>query len=155
MDGWIRIGTEIEDDGYTAQIAKMEDDLDTLEQEFEVLSKAKPYENQKEDLLDYAAKIEKTKRQLDKLQQKQEELDRAGYDGLLESIDGVNSKLVGTISKVAKWGLALFGVRTAYNLIRNAVSTVSDYNDEVKNKIEMFQRKTDEINQRKQMQKMR
>ena len=52
------------------------------------------------------------------------------------NIDKINNGLSQTLKKVAKWGLALFGIRTAYNAIRGAMSTLSQYDTQTASNIE-------------------
>lgn len=59
-----------------------------------------------------------------------------GFEKIKTSIDDVNKGLSRTIKKVAKWGLALFGIRTAYNVVRNAMSTLSQYDDQMASNIQ-------------------
>ena len=40
------------------------------------------------------------------------------------------------IKKVAKWGLAIFGIRSAYMTVRSAMSTLSQYNEDLAKKLE-------------------
>lgn len=52
------------------------------------------------------------------------------------NIDKINNGLSQTLKKVARWGLALFGIRTAYNAIRGAMSTLSQYDTQMADNIE-------------------
>lgn len=52
------------------------------------------------------------------------------------SIGKVGSSFKGVLNKVKKWGLALFGIRSAYMFIRQAMSTLSQYNQDLANKIQ-------------------
>lgn len=51
------------------------------------------------------------------------------------SIDKIGNSINSVIKKVAKWTLALFGVRAVYGAIRQAMSIVSGYNDDINNKL--------------------
>ena len=48
----------------------------------------------------------------------------------------MSSGLTNTVKKVARWGLAIFGIRTAYNAVRTAVSAITSENETLKNQIE-------------------
>lgn len=51
-------------------------------------------------------------------------------------IESVGNSINKVIKKVAKWTLALFGVRAVYGFIRQSVSLVSSYNDKIAGKLE-------------------
>lgn len=73
----------------------------------------------------------------DKIQETSQKIKQVkGFEKIKTSIEDVNKGLSKTIKKVAKWGLALFGIRTAYNLVRNAISTLSQYDDQMADNIE-------------------
>lgn len=121
-DGWIIIGTRLETKGFEKQIQKLEDDLDTLEQEYEALSKAKPYDRQKEDLMELSAKIEKTKNQIISLRKQQNDVNTKGFREFSDSLGNA-------IKRIGKMAIAVFGIRTAFNAVRNAINIISQ-NDE-------------------------
>lgn len=56
-----------------------------------------------------------------------------------KSIDDVNNKMAGTIKRVAKWALAVFAVESAYGFVRNAISTLTGYNDQLAADVEYIQ----------------
>lgn len=55
------------------------------------------------------------------------------------SLDGMNKGLKGIVNKVIRWGLAVFGVRTAYNAIRSAMNIISQYDDNLNANIKYIQ----------------
>lgn len=71
-DGKVVIKTALDTKSFDAQIKKVEDELDTLEQEYEILQKSEPVNS--ELLLEYASDIEKTKNKLVDLYSKQDKL---------------------------------------------------------------------------------
>lgn len=56
-----------------------------------------------------------------------------------KSIDDSNKKIGNTIKKVAKWALAVFAVESAYGFIRNSISILSGYNDQLAADVEYIQ----------------
>ena len=73
----------------------------------------------------------------DKIQETSKKLNQVkGFEQIKNEINEVNKGFVKTIKKVAKWGLALFGVRSAYNAIRGAMSTLSQYDTQMADNIE-------------------
>jgi phage-related protein len=59
-----------------------------------------------------------------------------GYAKVKEEISSINDKMSGAIRKVAKWALAVFSVRSAYSLVRQASSTLSQYNEQYASDLE-------------------
>lgn len=139
MDGEVTIKVGLDTKDFRSQIAKVESDLDTLEQEYQALSKASPYANQKEDLLDYASKIEKTRNQLNSLYKKQSQIDRQGLSNIQSNLDNIGSSVEKTIKKVGKMALAVFGLRSAYLAVRKAASTLAQYNEQIGADLEYIQ----------------
>lgn len=86
--------------------------------------------------------LEKIESSLERNKKKQEEwnskiskmndsLAKTDLKGLDSNIDNINKSITNTVKKVGKWTLALFGVRSAYSAIRNAASTLSQYNKQI------------------------
>lgn len=59
-----------------------------------------------------------------------------GFDNIKNSVDKINNGISGVIKKVIKWSLAVFSVRSAYNLIRQASSTLAQYNEQYASNLE-------------------
>lgn len=125
MDGFVIIGTELETKNFDKQIEDLENKLDTLEKEYEVLEKASPYKGQEEDLIKIRSQIEKTKNSIIGLRKQQLKLNENNF------FQNASSSLDGILKKVAKWGLALFGIRSAYSFISRSMSTLSQYNEQI------------------------
>lgn len=112
------------------------------------------YEQQASELAgeyaDVFYQLENIDNELNDIHQQQEGVNKkvAEYREELEKISntkvGINVKEINDatkgftkmIKKVAKWGLALFGIRAAYGAIRSAMSIVTQYNDELAKKVE-------------------
>ena len=73
--------------------------------------------------------------QLENNRKKQDELNKRLKLPNIE-FDKANKGLTKTIKKVAKLGLAIFGVRSAYMAVRSAMNTISQYEDGMKNNID-------------------
>lgn len=59
-------------------------------------------------------------------------LDKAKKLGSIkDNLTGISSETSNILTKVAKWGLAIFSVRSAYMFVRQAVSTISQYNERI------------------------
>ena len=59
-----------------------------------------------------------------------------GFDNIKNGLEKINNSMSGVIKKVIKWSLAVFSVRSAYNLIRQASSTLAQYNDQYASNLE-------------------
>lgn len=57
---------------------------------------------------------------------------RLGNVGVTSYLKDIGKHLTATIKKVGKWALAVFGLRTAYTAIRQAMSTLSQYDEQLK-----------------------
>ena len=62
-----------------------------------------------------------------------------GLDDINGKIDGINNSIKSTIKKVSKWTLAIFGIRSAYTAIRNAMGTISQYDDKMSANVNYMQ----------------
>lgn len=131
-DGWLRISTEIETKEFDAQIdyienqmAEIEDKLKQADMGFDV-----------GDVSKLEAQYEKLGNQLITLKQKQEDLNKADLKKLEKSIDNIGNSTSKTIKKVGKWALAVFSVRSAYMFVRQAVSKLSQYNEQLASDLE-------------------
>ena len=71
-----------------------------------------------------SVKYEKQQNQLEDIKRKYEEINKGDLNGISKSLDKV-------VRKVGKWALAVFGVRSAYMFIRQAMSTLSQYNEQL------------------------
>lgn len=52
-----------------------------------------------------------------------------------KGIDNIGNSVEKVTKKVGRWALAVFGIRSAYLFIRQAMSTLSQYNDDLANKL--------------------
>ena len=104
--------------------SKMEKTMDTNNLKLDEIHK-KMEENTKEQQR-LNEEIAKTTEQLEKA--------KSGFD-LKGAIDNVGQSISNITKKVVRWGLAVFGVRSAYMFVRQAMSTLSQYNEDLANKI--------------------
>jgi len=131
MDGYVTIGTELDTKSFDKQIASLEVKLKHLEEDREILASQKTIsESDLELLKQYDSEIEKTSNQIIGLRQKQNDLVKQ------DVFSGMSFHLDGIIKKVAKWGLALFGIRSIYSAIRQSMSTLSQQDENLASQIE-------------------
>lgn len=139
--------------GENAGINGYIEDAEKLKKEYSELVQA--FEEQGIDLNSYGAKkkLEELKDEFDTVKRFARELFGVDIGNIEEaeqvtkkisinveeikkSLDGIGTGVNKTIKKVLKWGLAIFSVRSAYMFVRQAASTLSQYNEDLKNKIE-------------------
>ena len=117
---------------YGRQVAQKQQEIDLLKQEEDAYDKTLgqleevkyKLEENKEAQEEWNKRIEETKERL------------AQADSIKGALNDIGTSIKGTIKKTLKWGLAIFSVRSAYMFIRQAASTLSQYNDELRSKIE-------------------
>lgn len=140
MDGKVVIGTELDTKSFEAQIKQVERELDLLERSADESSIPEQFRRSEEEANKLNAEIEKTRNKLGNLRKKQLELENKNINTNWQNISGiinnVNGGLSDTVKKVARWGLALFGIRSAYNAIRGAMSILSQYDEQMADNIE-------------------
>lgn len=157
MDGSVVIGTDLDTENFDAQMRYIEDKLNNIGDQLKQADMG--YEVG--DVLKLEAEYERLSNKLVRLRKNKEDFGKEKistqmFDGIKEKIDNVGHSLknlpakvnfngvskqinsvgksmTGLVKNVFKWGLALFGIRTAYNAIRSAMSTVSQYNEGIAN----------------------
>lgn len=133
MDGYVQIGTKLDTKDFDAEIKYIELQLEeistvlkdeTIEYEFRIKNEAE------------ASRLAK---QLDKLKQKQADLNKTDLTEVQKNIGKVGNSVSKTISKVGKWALAVFGVRSAYMFVKQSASTLAQYNEQIASDLEYMQ----------------
>lgn len=133
MDGWIKLGTKLDTKSFDKQIEEVEEELKQLEN---ILSKKKELNLSGEEIRKYEIDIEKLVNKLIDLKKKQEDLNKNDLKDVKKDIENIGDSTSKTIKKVSKWALAVFGIRSAYMFVRNSISTLSQYNEQLAADIE-------------------
>lgn len=128
MDGYVQIGTKLDTKSFDAQIKEVEYELEQIEFE---LSKKKELRLDTRTISQYEEKAEKLNNRLLELRQKQEDLNKTNLTNVQKSMENVSDTTSKTIKKVGKWALAIFSVRSAYMVVRSAVSSLTEYNEQL------------------------
>ena len=128
MDGYVVVGTKLDTKDFDAQMKEVQYELDQIEYE---LSKKKELRLDSRTISEYEAKAEKLNNRLIDLRKRQEDLNRSSLKKVQLSMDKISESTGNTIKKIGKWALAIFSVRTAYGVIRSAMSTLSQYNEKM------------------------
>lgn len=135
MDGYVQIGTKLDTKDFDAEINYIESQLDEIEHKL----KRADMGFEVGDTQKLEAQYSRLVKQLDRLQKKQADLNKTDLTEVQKNIDKVGNSVSKTISKVSKWALAVFGVRSAYMFVRQSASTLSQYNEQIASDLEYMQ----------------
>lgn len=138
MDGKVVIGCDLDTRSFDAQIDYVESQMQEIEDKLKQADMGFEVGDTQKLEADYERleiKLDNLRKKQTKLNQEQAQMGKLDLSGVQAGIDNVNNGLNKTIKKVAKWGLAIFGVRSAYMAVRSAMSTISQYEDGMKNNI--------------------
>lgn len=117
---------------YGKQVAQKQQEIDLLKQEEDAYDKT-------------LGQLEQAKYKLEENKEAQEQWNKrigetkerlAHSDGIKTAISDIGTRIKKTLKQTLKWGLAILSIRSAYMMIRQAASTLSQYNDELRTKIE-------------------
>lgn len=131
MDGYVTIGTELDTKDFDREIEHLQKYLKDLEEDYDILSREKPFENQENELKKLSSQIIQTKKKIQSMTKAKEEFNKSGFSNIQSSIQGIGSGIEGVTKKITRWALAVFGIRTAMNFIRTSMSTLSQYNEQI------------------------
>lgn len=129
MDGYVTIETKLDTKSFDKQISEVEYQIKQIEYE---LSHAKELNLDERTVKEYTLQVEKLNNKLVDLRKKQDDVNKEMNQF---NLDGLGNSIKKITKNVIKWGLAIFSIRSAYMGVRRAVSIVSQYNEELANKI--------------------
>ena len=132
MDGYVVIGTKLDTKSFDAQINYIESQL----QEIEHKLKQADMGFDVGDTMKLEAQYEKLSQKLSTLKQKKEDLNKTDLSNVQKSIDNIGKSTSNTIKNVARWALGIFAIESAYGFVRQAMSTVSQYNEQIATDVE-------------------
>lgn len=73
------------------------------------------------------------------IQETKQKINQAkGFDIMKDNINDIKKSMKDTLKSVARWALAIVGIRSLYNGIRSAVSLVSSKNEEIANQFDVM-----------------
>lgn len=139
MNGKVVIGCDLDTRNFDAQIDYVESQMQEIEHKLEQADLGFEVGDTQKLEADYerlGIKLDNLQKKQAKLNQEQANMGKLDLSGVQAGINNVNKGLQGAIKKVAKWSLALFGVRSIYNAIRGAMNTLSQYDDQMSSNIE-------------------
>lgn len=129
MDGKVVIGVDLETKSFEKQIASLESKLSDIEASLEMASEDKTLFSTSE-IREMEKEAEKLRNQLVKLYKQQANI------GKSDTFKNMGKGLQDSIKKASKLVIAIFGIRSAYSAVRSAMSTLSQYDDDLANRIE-------------------
>lgn len=128
MLGKVIIGTEIDTKKFDKQIKYIEEQMAEIEDKLKRADRGEEVG----DTSKLEAKYERLKIQLEGLLDKKKKLNEQSNNQMSEdavkttnAFEKMGNGLSKTIRKVAKWALAVFGIRSAYMAIRNAMNVIA------------------------------
>lgn len=135
-DGKVIIGTELDTKDFDRELEHLQDQLNNLVDEYEVIKNSKPFEGQDEELAKLSKEINKTKKQMSALVIEKDKMEKANLRSVDFQLKNIGESIKEVTSKVAKWTLAVFGVRSAYMFVRNSISTIANADEQLKSDID-------------------
>lgn len=139
MDGKVVIGCDLDTKSFDAQIDYVESQMQEIEDKLKQADMGFEVGDTQKLEADYerlGIKLDSLRKKQAKLNQEQAQMGKLDLSGVQDGINNVNKGLQRTIKKVTKWGLAIFGVRSAYMAVRSVMGTISQYEDGIKNNID-------------------
>ena len=136
MDGTVIIGTELNTKSFDAQIKQLEKKLEILEKSADESNIPEKFRRSAEETRNLNVEIEKTKNKINDLRKKQSDLLKSDLFKMPGTLLNIGNSVEKITKKVIKWGIAVFSVRSAYMFIRQSVSTLSQYDDQMATNIE-------------------
>lgn len=125
--------------GYdVGDVAKLEAEYEKLSNQLITLNEKKQkafadseiVKNFNSDMQVTNDKIKELDNSLDNVSQKKD------FSTVNQQINTIGNGIEGVIKKVTRWGLAVFGIRSAYMFVRQAMSTLSQYNEQLGTDVE-------------------
>ena len=139
MDGKVIIGCDLDTKSFDAQIDYVESQMQEVSYKLKQADMGFEVGDTKKLEADYeklGIRLDSLRKKQTKLNQEQANMGKLDLSGVQAGINNVNKGLQGTIKKVAHWGIAVFGIRTAYDAVRGAMNTLSQYNTQMADNIE-------------------
>lgn len=135
MDGWVSIGTKLDTKSFDAQIEQVQRKLEDVEATIEG-GQTGVFKLTESEMVDLGAEAERLRNRLKGLKDQQDKLEKSNLVSVKRIMEDIGNSTGKVIKQVGRWTLAVFGVRAVYGFVRNAVSTLSQYNEQLATDIE-------------------
>lgn len=129
MDGKVVIGVGLNTKSFEKEIASLERKLNDIESTLEMASEDKTLFSTTE-IIEMEKEAEKLRNKLIGLYKQQADLNKS------DAFKNMGKGLQDSIKKASKLVITIFGIRGAYSAVRSAMSTLSQYDDELASRIE-------------------
>lgn len=128
-DGEVIVGVKLDTKSFDYQIENTEKELNALVNSYDkAMNKSGRLKPNEQAMAGLRERIEITNNKLTDLKIKQDLVNNQGYEKVSNSVNKVSQGHSNVLKKITKWGLAIFGVRSAYLGIRRVVSSVLSQN---------------------------
>ena len=131
MDNVVIIGVDLNTKSFEAEIKYVEEQLNDMIADYETISKEKGFNEQSQKAIILRKDIQKVSNKLQDLKKKQKELSNNNLPSIKDMIQNIGNGIEDTTKKIGKWALAIFGIRSAINFVRNSIATLSQYNEQM------------------------
>ena len=135
-DGVVVVGTKLDTKDFEAEINYVEKKLNDMIADYQTLSKEKGFNEQSNQAIELRKNIQKVSNQLNDLKEKQKKINQGGLPNLKEIMEDIGKSTKQTIKSIGRWALAIFSLRSAYMLIRNAINTIAGNDEQLKTDID-------------------
>lgn len=136
MDGWIRIGTEIDTKNFDAQIDYIENQLEDIEHKLQQADMG----FEVGDVSKLEAQYEKLSNKLSSLKQKQTDLNNTDLSNLQTQVNKTGEDISKNVKKgeksLKRFALSLFSIRSIYTLVSKASSSYLSQDTELAKKLQ-------------------
>ena len=132
MNGKVVIGCDLDTKDFDAEIKYVESQLEEIEYKL----KQADMGFEVGDTQKLEAQYSRLVKQLDRLQKKQADLNKTDLSGVQKSIENVGKSTSKVITKMGKWALGIFAIESAYGFVRQAMASVSEYNEQISSDVE-------------------
>lgn len=129
--GKVVIPIEADTKSFEAQIKETENVLRRLEKKYKEFDEHQGTKRNEVAMAKLREQIEKTTNKLIGLRQKQDDLAKSNLIEIPNTMDKIGNSIGDITKKVVRWGLAVFGIRSAYMAIRQAMSSLSSENEQI------------------------
>lgn len=127
MDGYVTIGTKLDTSDFDAEIKYVESQLKEIE--YKIKQADLGFDVGDTQKLEF--QYSKLTKKLDTLKRKQQEFNKMDLKKAQKSIESIGKSTSNVISKVVRWALGIFAIESAYGFVRQAMSTLSQYNEQI------------------------
>ena len=132
MNGKVVIGCDLDTKDFDAEIKYVESQLEEIEYKL----KQADMGFEVGDTQKLEAQYSRLVKQLDRLQKKQADINKTDLSGVQKSIENVGKSTSKVITKMGKWALGIFAIESAYGFVRQAMASVSEYNEQISSDVE-------------------